>query len=94
MYRYLFHTSSYRICDKLARSISSCVRNVNMSTVGEKVIRLPTIVKPVNYKLDFVPNFSDFTFNGVEHVELEVSSSIQKYIELSSTSLFDFFPLL
>nr|CDS30944.1 puromycin sensitive aminopeptidase [Hymenolepis microstoma] len=38
----------------------------------DRVIRLPTTVKPVNYKLDFIPDFSKFIYHGFEQVELEV----------------------
>ncbi|KAL5969481.1 Puromycin-sensitive aminopeptidase [Taenia solium] len=34
--------------------------------------RLPRAIKPINYKLDFVPNFTSFTYTAYASVELEV----------------------
>ncbi|BHF83789.1 hypothetical protein SprV_0902693600 [Sparganum proliferum] len=34
--------------------------------------RLPYNIKPVNYNLSFVPNLSDFTFDGEASIELQI----------------------
>ncbi|KAL5104093.1 Puromycin-sensitive aminopeptidase [Taenia crassiceps] len=43
-----------------------------MERVQAKHIRLPRTIKPIHYKLEFVPNFSGLTFTGHSFVELEV----------------------
>lgn len=37
-----------------------------------KCVRLPRVVKPINYNLDLIPNFSSFTYAGRLSVELQV----------------------
>ncbi|VDL60685.1 unnamed protein product [Hymenolepis diminuta] len=73
MLRCLFLPSTFARSFKVARNMScNFVSNVGMASSKDRVTRLPTKVKPVNYKLDFVPDFSKFTFSGFEQVELEV----------------------
>lgn len=74
MFRHLFRSSTLtHYFDLVRHSIRFPVGSVKMSSANGNFVRLPTIVQPVNYKLDFVPNFSNFTFSGVEQVELKVS---------------------
>ncbi|KAL5104050.1 Puromycin-sensitive aminopeptidase [Taenia crassiceps] len=46
--------------------------------------RLPRAIKPINYKLDFVPNFTNFTFTAYASVELEVVEPTNRIIFNSS----------
>ena len=57
----------------LLRFGSSLLR---MSGSNVTFSRLPRSIKPINYKLDFVPNFKDFTFNARAYVELSVSLDV------------------
>ncbi|EUB54430.1 Puromycin-sensitive aminopeptidase [Echinococcus granulosus] len=57
--------------------------------------RLPRAIKPINYKLDFIPNFTNFTFTADASVELQVVEPTNRIIfnskglEISSVSYQD-----
>lgn len=51
-------------------------RALYLRTMSENHIqfqRLPRSIQPLNYKLDFVPNFGDFSFSGNASVKLKVN---------------------
>ncbi|CDS36469.1 puromycin sensitive aminopeptidase [Echinococcus multilocularis] len=82
MFRQLFRSATYVI---KSRSISffAHVFLAAAEIMAEDIARhyrLPRVVKPVNYRLDFVPNFSSLTFTARASVELQVIEPTNRII--------------